>query len=218
MNNKLKNKEEKIKEYEMKIKYYQNIKIQYDNISKINENERPKEEILKTPAEEFYDAIVDINSIKSLKSLGWKIAYNKERKERYQQMISEETIKMGVLGLNNVGKTFILSKIANAELPSGYSLETKGISIKYSERDKGEAKGLCILDSAGFETPLIKEEIEEQKDMKEINNNEFENNLQYGIEDDLSKDKAQMEKFIEHLIISLSDMIILVIGKMTRTE
>ena len=218
MNNKLKNKEEKIKEYEMKIKYYQNIKIQYDNISKINENERPKEEILKTPAEEFYDAIVDINSIKSLKSLGWKIAYNKERKERYQQMISEETIKMGVLGLNNVGKTFILSKIANAELPSGYSLETKGISIKYSEGDKGEAKGLCILDSAGFETPLIKEEIEEQKDMKEINNNEFENNLQYGIEDDLSKDKAQMEKFIEHLIISLSDMIILVIGKMTRTE
>ena len=132
MNNKLKNKEEKIKEYEMKIKYYQNIKIQYDNISKINENERPKEEILKTPAEEFYDAIVDINSIKSLKSLGWKIAYNKERKERYQQMISEETIKMRVLGLNNVGKTFILFKIANAELPSGYSLETKGISIKYS--------------------------------------------------------------------------------------
>ena len=65
MSNKLKSKEEKIKEYEMKIKYYQNIKIQYDNISKINENERPKEEILKTPAEEFYDAIVDINSIKS---------------------------------------------------------------------------------------------------------------------------------------------------------
>ena len=154
----LKMKEEIIKDYEAKIKLYQDIKHKYDRFLKINEKEKPKEEILKTPSEEFYDAIVDINSIKSLKSNGWKIYYNKERKERYLQMISEETIKMGVLGLNNVGKTYILSKIANSELPSGYSLETKGISIKYSEGDKGEAKGLCILDSAGFETPLIKDE------------------------------------------------------------
>ena len=38
------------------------------------------------------------------------------------------------------------------------------------------------------------------------------------IEDILSRDKAQTERFIEQLIISLSDMIILVIGKLTRTE
>ena len=37
-------------------------------------------------------------------------------------------------------------------------------------------------------------------------------------EDILSKDKTQTERFIENLIISLSDMIILVIGKLTRTE
>ena len=217
MSNQLKIKDEKIKDYESKLKYYEEIKNKYDNFLKNSEKDKPKEEILQTPAEEYYDAIVDINSIKSLKSNGWKVSYNKERKEKYQQMISEETIKMGVLGLNNVGKTFILSKIANAELPSGYSLETRGISIKYSEGDKGEAKGLCILDSAGFETPLIKEELEDFQEKNQIKN-EFEQNLQYGIEDDLSKDKAQIEKFIEHLIISLSDMIILVIGKMTRTE
>ena len=34
----------------------------------------------------------------------------------------------------------------------------------------------------------------------------------------MSRDKAQTERFIEQLIISLSDMIILVIGKLTRTE
>ena len=217
MSEQLKMKEEKIKELEAKIKHYQEIKHKYDRFMKINEKEKPKEEILKAPSEEFYDAIVDINSIKSLKTNGWKIYYNKEKRERYLQMISEETIKMGVLGLNNVGKTYILSKITNSELPSGYSLETKGISIKYSEGDKGEAKGLCILDSAGFETPLIKDELVDLKETKNINN-EFEQNLQYGIEDDLSKDKAQIEKFIELLIINLSDLIILVLGKMTRTE
>ena len=34
----------------------------------------------------------------------------------------------------------------------------------------------------------------------------------------LSRDKAQTEFFIEHLIITLSNMIILVVGKLTRTE
>ena len=217
MRDKLKNKDTDLKDLQSQFKDYQDIKKKYENIMINKDKEIPKEEYLKAPQEEYYDAIVEINSIKSLKNKGWTLYYNKERKEKYQQMISEETIKIGVIGHNNVGKTFILSKLSNANLNPGYSLETKGISIKYSEIKKGELKGLCILDSAGFETPLLKEEIEEVKNIKE-ENNEFKQNFEYGIEDDLSRDKAQIEKFIEQLIISLSDMIILVVGKMTRTE
>ena len=217
MRNQLRYKDIAIKDLQSQFKDFNDIKKKYENILKNNDKEKPREEDLKTPQEEYYDAIVEINSIKSLRKKGWTLYYNKERKERYQQMISEETLKIGVIGLNNVGKTFILSKLSNAKLNPGYSLETKGISIKYSEINKGEIKGLCILDSAGFETPLLKEEFEEIKNNKE-ENSEFMQNLEYGIEDDLSRDKAQIEKFIEQLIISLSDMIILVVGKMTRTE
>ena len=91
---------------------------------------------------------------------------NKEKKA-YNKIIGEETMKIGVLGLNNVGKSFLLKKIAIPNLPSGYSIETKGISIKYADpkdNNDEEIKGICILDSAGFETPLLKEE-------KLINNN-----------------------------------------------
>ena len=221
MSDSLKSKNEQLQELKSKFNELQKTKENYEELKKIKDKEIPKEEKLKAPAEQYYDAIVDISSISSLKNDGWKIYYNKERKEEYQRMVGEETLKLGVLGLNNVGKSFILSKLANAELPSGYSIETKGISIKYSKAEKGEEKGLCILDSAGFETPLLKEEVEEINKLKEEhnnNNNEFEQNFQYGIEDELSRDKAQIERFIEQLIISLSDMIILVIGKMTRTE
>ena len=217
MRNQLSLKDSTIKDLQSQFKDLKDINRKYENILKNNYKEKPNEEDLKTPQEEYYDAIVEINSIKSLRKKGWALYYNKERKERYQQMISEETLKIGVIGHNNVGKTFILSKLSNAKLNPGYSLETKGISIKYSEVNKGELKGLCILDSAGFETPLLKDEFEEIKNNKE-ENNEFMQNLEYGIEDDLSRDKAQIEKFIEQLIISLSDMIILVVGKMTRTE
>ena len=37
-----------------------------------------KEEYLTTPAEKFYDVIIDIKSINSLKTEGWKILYNEE--------------------------------------------------------------------------------------------------------------------------------------------
>ena len=191
----------------------------------INQGET-KEEYLLKPAEEFYDVIIDIKSINSLKNEGWKILHNEQRKEAYKKIIGEETMKIGVLGLNNVGKSFLLKKIAIPNLPSGYSIETKGISIKYADpkdNNDEEIKGICILDSAGFETPLLKEE-------KQINNNkviikekkngdELENAIKFDeVEDDLARDKAQTERFIEQLIISLSDMIILVVGKLTRTE
>ena len=177
------------------------------------------------PAEDYYDVIIDINSINTLKNEGWAIKYNKERKEIYNKIISEETIKIGVLGINNVGKSFLLSKIIQGEIPIGYSIETKGISIKYAiqnetEKNPEKANGICILDSAGFETPLLKED----KKLIKIENkggksDPVEDAIKFDeIEDNLSCDKAQTERFIEQLIISLSDMIILVVGKLTRTE
>ena len=227
-------------ELKEEVKKFKKIEKEKNNLEKenlklndiINEN-RTKDEFLDKVAEEYYDAIIGINSINSLRNEGWEIKYNQERKEMCQKIINEETIKIGVLGLNNVGKSYLLSRIANATIPTGYSIETKGISIKYSQGEKGEEKGICILDSAGFETPLLREDenIKEENIIENEENDElndsivkndkgiFEKMMKYDKKEDrLSKDKMQTERFIEHLIISLSDMIILVIGKLTRTE
>ena len=80
----------------------------------INQGET-KEEYLLKPAEEFYDVIIDIKSINSLKNEGWKILRNEQRKEAYEKIIGEETMKIGVLGLNNVGKSFLLKKNSYSE-------------------------------------------------------------------------------------------------------
>ena len=45
------------------------------------------------------------------------IKYNKERKEIYDKIVSEQTMKIGVLGLNNVGKSYLLSKIVESDIP-----------------------------------------------------------------------------------------------------
>ena len=241
---KIGNENEELKE---QLKNFKNIEKEKNILERKNEElhdliniSQTKIEFLEKLAEEYYDVIIGINSISSIRNEGWEIKYNPERKEIYQKIINEETIKIGVLGLNNVGKSYLLSKISHSEIPIGYSIETKGISIKYSQDEKGEEKGICILDSAGFETPLLRGEeypkekdnniannsANDEKENKNNNNPKFEKDKEIfdammkfdKKEEELSRDKAQTERFIEHLIISLSDMIILVVGKLTRTE
>ena len=220
----------KMKEQEMKLVELSGIKEENEKLKEKNLNYEQvirkgetKEDYLIKQAEEYYDVVIDIKSINSLKNEGWSVKYNQQRKEIYDKIVGEQTMKIGVLGLNNVGKSFLLSKIVRAEIPTGYSIETKGISIKYAKGDnKEEEKGICILDSAGFETPLLKE-TKEPKEKNKLNKEDKPNDLDSAlkideVEDELSRDKAQTERFIEQLIISLSDMIILVIGKLTRTE
>ena len=221
LTNEKKDLEKENKSLKETIRYIKDTENRANQLQNIIDLGRTKDDYLKKKAEDFYDVIIDIDSINSLKKVGWQIKYNEERKEIYEKIISEQTIKLGVLGINNVGKSYLLSKIVKVDIPTGYSIETKGISIKYSELNKGEEKGICILDSAGFETPLL---IDKKDKENKINENEDQNkNIESLInrdiiEEELSKDKAQTERFIEELIISLSDIIILVVGKLTRTE
>jgi hypothetical protein len=81
----------RIKEFNTKYKLF-----------RINYSGKTKEDYLKKKAVDFYDAIIDIDSIHSLKTE--KLKYNDERKEIYYKIINNETIKLGVLGINNVSK------------------------------------------------------------------------------------------------------------------
>ena len=221
------------KENELKKKENENEMLKKNN-EDLLKNTTTKKEFLKEGIYNFYDVILEIESINKLKKSGWKINYNENRKDVYEEIIKMETLKIGVLGLNNVGKSFILGLISGVIIPTGWSIETKGISIKYTKGEKTGDSNICLLDSAGFETPLLLEDIEEDDkhiEVNEINKNENKKNRIEDKQDeinknisfiekisDISKDKSQTERFIEELIISLSDMLILVVGKLTRRE
>ena len=104
---------------------------------------------------DFYDVIVNIKSIKDINK-GWSIKLNKDNYENYK---NEKTIKIGVIGNSNKGKSFLLSKISKISLPSGTSIRTEGLSIKYPQLSESfKDRRIVLLDSAGLETPVLKEE------------------------------------------------------------
>jgi len=118
----------------------------------------------------FYDIILDIESLKDLPK-GWKIESSPEGRKRVESFQVENSCVVGVVGNFNKGKSFVLHKIADVEIPHGHSVQTKGLSVKYPSNLK---KSVTLLDSAGFEIPLkILNAISNNKDkeFKEVEEN-----------------------------------------------
>jgi hypothetical protein len=126
----------------------------------------------------------------------------------------DDCLVLGIVGLGNVGKSYLLSLFINQELPSGESIHTKGISVKIIN----DAKKLIILDSEGVEAPLTKSNISKDlypKDGDLLNKdiNESDSLIQT-----LAKDKKTVELFIQDFIIDKSSILFIVVGQITFTE
>ena len=120
-----------------------------DRISKVNELDNLKDD-------EYYDITIDIKSIKSIKK-GWKINFSKEGKKKYEEYKNQKLLKIGAIGNSKKGKSFLLNKISKIDLKIGASNQTIGLSIKYPELQNNKKRHIIILDSAGFEKPILKE-------------------------------------------------------------
>ena len=106
--------------------------------------------------EDFYDVVINIKSVKDI-SKGWEIKMTEKGEKNFNKFKNKELIKIGVIGNSNKGKSFILSRISKIKLPSGTSIKTEGLSIKYPELETFKNREIVLLDSAGLETPVLNE-------------------------------------------------------------
>ena len=171
---------------------------------------------------DFYDVIVDIKSVKDI-SEGWEIKMNENAKKKYEEFKKEDVIKIGVIGNANKGKSFLLSKISKIPLPSGTSIRTEGLSIKYPVLDHFKDRKIVLLDSAGLETPVLKNKQELQnKALKRTNTKSEEDENKENKEKDYFKEKSRekliTELFLQNYIINNSDILIIVVGILTYSE
>ena len=193
-------------------------KLKRQDLVKIIELEKPSIDDLipkyddKDPLN-FYDIIVDINSIKEIVN-GWKILMNKRGKEKFKE-VEETAIKIGVIGNGNKGKSFLLSKISKIELPVGTSIKTKGLSIKFPDLENYKNRNIILLDSAGQETPVLNTEKLNESKLSSIEKNEQKQQERLT---EKSRDKLLTEFFLQNYIIQYSDLLLLVVGILTFSE
>ena len=175
----------------------------------------------------FYDIIIYIQSIYDINE-GWKVELSPRMIEKYKNIdfTQDKVVKIGVIGNSNKGKSFILSKISGIYLPSGTSVKTQGLSIKFPELKKYPNKTIALLDSAGLETPVLLEKKEIDNKNEKNGNENINKNLQKKIElqkknelfREESRDKIITEFFLQNYIIHYSDILLLVVGILTYSE
>jgi hypothetical protein len=159
---------------------------------------------------QFYDIIINVNSILKVKD-GWEIEMTEEGEKKYEEFKDQELIVIGVVGNMNKGKTFILSKLSKIILLSGTSINTKGISVKYPQLENNENRKYILLDSAGLETPILKNGDEAQP-----NNENLKENYDRFVEK--ARDISITENFLQNFIISNSNILLLVIDILSYSE
>lgn len=164
------------------------------------------------PASAFYDIIIKSDSFRHLKkepnteNYGWNVVIRDGFK--YENAIKKELVIVSVIGNRNKGKSYMLSKLANIQLPCGTSVRTEGISAKYPEIDN---TSLLVLDSAGFETALV-----ETEDFKL--SNKIDPTTAEEMKNEIARDRSIVELFTQKFVLSNSDVIIAVVGQLTFTE
>ena len=201
-----------------------------ENLTKINPDNNQiivNENVTKKNFVDFYDVIIDIKSIKDICN-GWEIKMSDKGKQNYEQYNKTKNLKIGVIGNSNKGKSFLLSRLSKTYLPSGTSIRTEGLSIKYPDLELFKDRKIILLDSAGLETPVLRK----SKSFDNINKEEQEFNLIKNGEDknmnekdylkdefkEKSREKIITELFLQDYIIDSSDILILVVGILTYSE
>ena len=149
--------------------------------------------------EEFYDLIINIKSVKEIDK-GWELKMNDKGIENYNKFKKQSVIRIGVIGNSNKGKSFILSKLSKIKLPSGASIRTEGLSVKYPEIKDNPNRKIVLLDSAGLETPVLVNEIEDLK--KEEFENTKKSNISENNEQDSESEKCEFENENENYVIN----------------
>ncbi len=168
------------------------LKEKNDNLnSEINilKKTEEKQKLGKNPLD-FYDIIVNINSMQNIKN-GWEVKINENGKKIIDSEEKNKKLVIGVIGNRNKGKSFLLQAISGEKMQTGTTINTIGLSIKFSE-DK-----FVLLDSEGSESPIL---------------GEHTNML------DISRDKLFTEAFLLSYITKYSNALLLIVGYLTFSE
>jgi len=165
-----------------------------------------------------------------LKKNGWQLESNEEGFKKYEEKKDLENIVVSVIGNKNKGKSFILAKLSKIEIPDGFNITTKGLSVIYP---KYKDKNIIFLDTAGFEIPLCENDDvfsfkTNNEEFKKLKLNEEEKQKQ--IKDYLSeeeyitqtmeftRDRQNTDYFLQKFILNSADILLCIVNQLNLSD
>ena len=161
------------------------------------------EDFFDDPDSERYDMILNFYSFQQLKKDGWTCYFTSSGKEKYNKCLNDYNIVIGILGMKNRGKSYLLGRIMENDdykPPTGFLITTYGISCNFP---KMQANGsyFITLDTAGKDSPLLQNEIFKENNIKNF-----------------VRDQAITEIVLSDFIIQESNILIAVLEQLSFEE
>ena len=190
----------------------------------LNKNKYSDENLL-----DYYDIIFDIDSLENLKKNGWQLISGPNGYEKYKDKKDKKNTVVSVIGNKNKGKSFILAKLSGKEIPDGFNITTKGLSVIYPDF---EDKNIIFLDTAGFEIPLC----ETDENFKFTTNNEEylnlseeekkKNSIKNYLSDDekitqimnFTRDRQNTDYFLQKFILNSADILLCIVNQLNLSD
>eukprot|EP00928_Gymnodinium_smaydae_P081406 TRINITY_DN64943_c0_g1_i1.p1 TRINITY_DN64943_c0_g1~~TRINITY_DN64943_c0_g1_i1.p1 ORF type:complete len:583 (+),score=70.81 TRINITY_DN64943_c0_g1_i1:36-1751(+) len=141
--------------------------------------------------ESIYDCVIDMGSLRRLASEGWPLALKSEDAVDRLFTASSTALIVSMVGAYNQGKTHVVNKLLHSNYESGLLQHTRGLSMTLP---KSDGNNWLIIDSAGSNQPVHSNGGEEPKD------------------------KLMSERFLEELMLTLSDALIVVVNALTFSD
>ena len=152
-----------------------------------------------------YDMILNFDSFEQLKLDGWTANFSFEGLEKYNRSIEDENIIIGVVGMKNRGKSYLLKRIMKSENyqpNSGFLVTTHGISCGFPILENSNGyQAFVTLDTAGRENPLLQNAFYKDHDIKTV-----------------IQDQKVCEILLSDFIIKESNVLILVVEQLSFAE
>lgn len=159
---------------------------------------------------DYYDCQVHADSFyRLLRNQPWPIEYKNFK--NYQERAKKGSVCVSVLGYENTGKSFMVSKVMGRNLPQGKHVKTKGICILYPD-DKDIA--WTALDTPGTNVSIKLESLKTELDgyFREKNlDQEDIHRMLYG-------DNILIESLLQEFVVSHTQVLLILVGKLRRDD
>ena len=131
--------------------------------------------------------------------------------EDYKERSKRNTSQIAVLGYENMGKSFLLSRIMDRKLPQGKHTKTKGLCVLYP---KDKVHPWTALDTPGtnisVKSEKVKKELKSYFESKKVTKGEIMRML-FG-------DNILMEALLQEFVILHAQVILVVVSKLRRDD
>ena len=169
------------------------------------ENKILIDEIFFDGNSDTYDMILNFESFEQLKQDGWNAYFSQQGWKKYKESINSENIIIGVVGIKNRGKSYLLKRIMNNEnyqANDGFLVSTFGISCSFPVlKNEHKCQTFVTLDTAGRDNPLLQSAYTKDQDIRTI-----------------IKDKKVCEILLSDFIIKECNVLIAVVEQLSFAE